>query len=119
MKLIEDIKNFIKSIYYDKPDSYHNPDADLAMVIEYSNAVLKKVEELANLVETIAIKIEKLKNKFDFYEKCINAMEKDAIIHTLEFCEKYSDKKYTGDRTNIKECQTFIDENLNEAEKNL
>ena len=117
MKLVEDIRNFIKSLHYYKPDKNFNPDVKESLVIEYSNDILAKIEELSYLVEATAIKVEKLKNKFTFYEKCINAMEKDAIIQTLEFCEKYSDKKYTGDRTNLKECQAFIEENLDEAEK--
>ena len=117
MKLVEDIRNFIKSLHYYKPDVNFNPDAKESLVIEYSNDILAKIEELSYLVEATAIKVEKLKNKFTFYEKCINAMEKDAIIQTLEFCEKNSDKKYTGDRTNLKECQAFIEENLDEAEK--
>lgn len=115
MKLVEDIRKFIKSLHYYKP-SYPTENVNENTVKYYSNEILKKIEELTYLVETIAIKVEKLKNKFTFYEKCINAIEKDTIIQTLEFCEKYSDKKYTGDRTNIKECQAFIDENLDEAE---
>lgn len=116
MKLVEDIRNFIKSLHYPEPNDYCNPDVKESLVIEYSNDVLAKVEELADIVETMANHIEKIDRKIAFYERCINIVEKDAIIQTLEFCEKYSDKKYTGDKTNLKECQAFIDENLDKAE---
>lgn len=119
----KELQEFIDSMFVITKSDYTNfHEINYNNLLAIDNITLRIIKSLAKLTKKLSDQVEdtnkelqELKNKFDFYEKCINAMEKDAIIQTLEFCEKYSDKKYTGDRTNLKECQAFIDENLDEA----
>lgn len=121
MKTSEELQEFINSIFSPGRDRY--PELYATNILAINAQTISLIRKLAELVKKLSDQVEdtnkelqELKNKFAFYEKCINAMEKDAIIQTLEFCEKYSDKKYTGDKTNLKDCQAFIDENLDKAE---
>lgn len=124
MKTSEEIQEFInKSFYITRSNFYNHPELCYQELLAANNITMKMIKTLAKLTKKLSDQVEdtekelqELKNKFAFYEKCINTLEKDAIIQTLEFCEKYSDKKYTGDKTNLKECQAFIDENLDKAE---
>lgn len=124
MQTSEELQEFINNMFVITRGNYTNyPEIIYNELLAIDNVTLRSIKLLAKLTKKLSDQVEdtkkelqELKNKFAFYEKCINAMEKDAIIQTLEFCEKYSDKKYTGDRTNLKECQAFIDENLDGAE---
>ena len=125
MKTSEEIQEFInKSFYITRSNFYNHPEFCYQELLAANNITMKMVKTLAKLTKKLSDQVEdtekesqELKNKFAFYEKCINTLEKDAIIQTLEFCEKYSNKKYIGDKTDLKECQAFIDENLDDAEK--
>ena len=121
MKTSEELQEFINSIFSPGRDRY--PELYATNILAINAQTISLIRKLAELVKKLSDQAEdtnkelqELKNKFAFYEKCVNTLEKDAIIQTLEFCEKYSDKKYTGDKTNLKDCQAFIDENLDKAE---